>query len=443
MLRAKIVNILIHAISAGIPLFFKDIYSLNFYLALFISFLISNLFLSSRKKYLSFEKIFLIGGYYYLVVFPLFYSFKLFTAETFSPWHLNIATIVCILGIIGYQIGGFTYRQFQKNANSYKGRKLRYSHGLGTKRIDVALISLFLLVSIILIFLFDEIRTFFILSTVITLIIYLKFANLGYALKATLIFLMIGTSILAMMFLTSSRSDLIKLVIVMGFLYSFLNQREINVFKLASVCFLLFIGAVLITINRTYTDVAIIDSVETIFDAYQGVIGILIRLGDIGIAYDNLIYLIMNTSFDELLLGSSLVRPLLFLIPRSIWPGKPLDTQVLIVDERYGAISEFGGGTSQSITLVGELFWNFSIFGVIFGFFFLSLLIKNLDSILYKTKSLSTVYLLSILAPFFFIIWRGAYSSELVYTLISIIPILSLVLIHKLLYELPITKLRT
>ena len=82
MLKAKIVNILIHAISAGMPLFLKDIYSQNFYLALLITFLISNLFLSSKKGYLSFEKIFLIGGYYYLVVFPLFYSFKLFTAET-------------------------------------------------------------------------------------------------------------------------------------------------------------------------------------------------------------------------------------------------------------------------------------------------------------------------------------------------------------------------
>jgi hypothetical protein len=441
MLRARTINILLHTISAGLPLFLQDIDSINFFLTLLISFLISNLFLSSKDKYLSFEKIFLIGAYYYLVIFPLSYSFNLFKVDTFNPWDLSMAILICILGLIGYLVGDFTYRQFENNSSSHLKSRLDYTHGLGSKRIDGALICLFLATNIILMISFNEIRTFFIISTVVTLLVYIKFTNLAYSIKAPVIFITICASIIAIIGFTSSRSDLIKLVIVMGFLYSFLNQKKVNLVKLASVGFLLFMGGILISINRTYTGMTFADGFDRIYGTYQGVVGILTRLGDIGVAYDNLIYLIKNISFDELLLGSSLIRPLFFLIPRSIWPGKPLDTQLLIVDERYGAISEFGGGTSQSITLVGELFWNFSFFGVFFGFFFLSLIIKSLDSILYKTKSLSTIYLLSVLSPFFFIIWRGAYSSELVYTLISIIPILLLILLHKFFKELPIRRL--
>ena len=129
-----------------------------------------------------------------------------------------------------------------------------------------------------------------------------------------------------------------------------------------------------------------------------------------------------------------------FLIPRTLWLGKPIDTQLLIVDERYGALSEFGGGTSQSITLVGEFYWNLSIFGTFFGFFLIAILIKNLDKILFNTRSISTVYVLAAFSPFFFIIWRGAYSSELVYTLISLIPIVFLIVLHKIFAELPIKK---
>ena len=36
---------------------------------------------------------------------------------------------------------------------------------------------------------------------------------------------------------------------------------------------------------------------------------------------------------------------------------KPSDTQILIVEKRLGeGLSEFGGGTSQSITLSGDFF---------------------------------------------------------------------------------------
>tara|TARA_B100000886_G_C20424902_1_gene493438 strand:+ start:249 stop:1577 length:1329 start_codon:yes stop_codon:yes gene_type:complete len=440
MLSAKSLNLFAHSVAPFTILLFQDIDILNFFLSLVISFTISNQFFSCEYKELSFNKIFLIGAYYYLAIFPLFYSLKLFEATTFNSWDLTLTSFVVLTSLLGYLIGAAIFKHFTNKENSTSQHSPRFTHGTGTREIDGFLIGLVTITNLTLIVFFSEIRTFFIFSTVITLLIYLKFSKLNYSFRVFFSTIIVCTSTIAIIFLSTSRSDLIKLFILMGFLYFFLNRRSTNLIKLFPVGIILFIGGIFITINRSNIDLSLEDSIVSFFVSYEGIIEILMALGDIGIAFDNLVYLVKNTSFDELLLGSSLVRPLFFLIPRTLWLGKPIDTQLLIVDERYGALSEFGGGTSQSITLVGEFYWNLSIFGTFFGFFLIAILIKNLDKILFNTRSISTVYVLAASSPFFFIIWRGAYSSELVYTLISLIPIVFLIVLHKIFAELPLKK---
>ncbi len=440
MLRAKGLNFIIHCFAPCLILFIDDVDNLNFLLSLVVSFLISNQFFSCEYKELSFNKIFLIGAYYYLAIFPLFYSLKLFEATTFNSWDLTLTSFVVLTSLLGYSIGASIFKYFTNKENSTSQQSLSFTHGTGTRDIDGFLIGLVTITNLTLIVFFAEIRTFLIFSTVITLLIYLKFSKLNYSFRVFFSTIIVCTSTIAIIFLSTSRSDLIKLFILMGFLYFFLNRRPTNLIKLFPVGIILFIGGIFITINRSNIDLSLEDSIVSFFVSYEGIIEILMALGDIGIAFDNLVYLVKNTSFDELLLGSSLVRPLFFLIPRTLWLGKPIDTQLLIVDERYGALSEFGGGASQSITLVGEFYWNLSIFGTFFGFFLIAILIKNLDKILFNTRSISTVYVLAAFSPFFFIIWRGAYSSELIYTLISLIPIVFLIVLHKIFAELPLKK---
>ena len=440
MLRAKGLNFIIHCFAPCLILFIDDVDNLNFLLSLVVSFLISNQFFSCEYKELSFNKIFLIGAYYYLAIFPLFYSLKLFEATTFNSWDLTLTSFVVLTSLLGYSIGASIFKYFTNKENSTSQQSLSFTHGTGTRDIDGFLIGLVTITNLTLIVFFAEIRTFLIFSTVITLLIYLKFSKLNYSFRVFFSTIIVCTSTIAIIFLSTSRSDLIKLFILMGFLYFFLNRRPTNLIKLFPVGIILFIGGIFITINRSNIDLSLEDSSVSFFVSYEGIIEILMALGDIGIAFDNLVYLVKNTSFDELLLGSSLVRPLFFLIPRTLWLGKPIDTQLLIVDERYGALSEFGGGASQSITLVGEFYWNLSIFGTFFGFFLIAILIKNLDKILFNTRSISTVYVLAAFSPFFFIIWRGAYSSELIYTLISLIPIVFLIVLHKIFAELPLKK---
>ena len=85
-----------------------------------------------------------------------------------------------------------------------------------------------------------------------------------------------------------------------------------------------------------------------------------------------------------------------------------------------------------------SFFWNYSYLGVFLGFVFFGLLISWLDKKLRNSNSLSTILILSVFSPFFFIAWRGSYSSQLVYTLFSIMPVLVIILLHKMLKELPI-----
>ena len=183
------------------------------------------------------------------------------------------------------------------------------------------------------------------------------------------------------------------------------------------------------------------DAAVIIFERNNGLLGVLIALGDIGIAYDNLIYIIREMNLSNMLMGSTLIRPLLVLIPRSLWPSKPLDTQSLIVEERIAeGLSEFGGGTSQSVTLVGDLFWNFSYFGAFMGFIIFGFLIIWFDKKTHYCNSTSSLIILGTFFPFFFIMWRGAFSTQLIYAIYSLIPIFVLILFHKIFKEFNISK---
>ena len=182
----------------------------------------------------------------------------------------------------------------------------------------------------------------------------------------------------------------------------------------------------------------IFEAFTVIFNRNNGLLGLILALGDIGIAYDNLIYLIRELNLSGLLMGSTLIRPLLILIPRSLWASKTFrypntDCRKTI---REG-LSEFGGGTSQSITLSGD-FSEFFIFGVFMGFLFL------VFSLCYLIKRHIIVIFIIInthwsINTIFFRCMEGAFSSQLIYTLFSIMPLLGLILIHKFFKEFKIS----
>ncbi len=70
--------------------------------------------------------------------------------------------------------------------------------------------------------------------------------------------------------------------------------------------------------------------------------------------------------------GETLVlAPISLFIPRIVWPDKPRIEIGRDFGERFGLISEFDEGTMIAATVVGELYWNFHVPGVIAGMFLL------------------------------------------------------------------------
>lgn len=70
----------------------------------------------------------------------------------------------------------------------------------------------------------------------------------------------------------------------------------------------------------------------------------------------NVLYQIFN-SYDNFLLGSTYLKSLIFYLPRSIWDSKP-ESITIIAAKEYG-------GASLVTTIIGEVYMNFYLFGII------------------------------------------------------------------------------
>lgn len=113
----------------------------------------------------------------------------------------------------------------------------------------------------------------------------------------------------------------------------------------------------------------------------------------------NVIYDLFNR-YDDFLFGATYLKPLFFYLPRSIWEGKPQSITVITAD--------FFGGFSLVTTIIGEMYMNFSIFGIII-----------LPILLWFTDRLITKYLrhygaISNIVGFFFgiLFFRMPFSDE-------------------------------
>lgn len=70
----------------------------------------------------------------------------------------------------------------------------------------------------------------------------------------------------------------------------------------------------------------------------------------------NVIYTLFN-SYDNFLYGTTFLKPLFFYLPRSIWESKP-ESITVITAKTYG-------GASLVTTIIGEMYMNFHLFGLI------------------------------------------------------------------------------
>ncbi len=80
----------------------------------------------------------------------------------------------------------------------------------------------------------------------------------------------------------------------------------------------------------------------------------------------------------------TLVEALTILIPHAIWPGKPTPKSVVFSETFFG----LNGGVSP--TILTELYWDFGIFGITLGMFFIGVLVSIIYNTILKLKTNSS-----------------------------------------------------
>lgn len=113
----------------------------------------------------------------------------------------------------------------------------------------------------------------------------------------------------------------------------------------------------------------------------------------------NVIYMLFN-DFNDFLYGTSYLKPLFFYLPRSIWENKP-ESITIITAKTYG-------GASLVSTIIGEMYMNFHLFGILILPVFLWFTDNVLSSSLKKYGDISSM----IMFIFGLLIFRMPFSDE-------------------------------
>lgn len=128
--------------------------------------------------------------------------------------------------------------------------------------------------------------------------------------------------------------------------------------------------------------------------------------------------------------GYGFLGALLFFIPRSIWPSKPMTSSIEIAQ-----LSDLSW-VNVSMPIIGELYLNFWYFGIILGSPLIALLFKKIDSfyLRYKCSNLSLGHLVYFqLACLVVINFRGGFLSTFAYTVSILITwlLIAVILVEK------------
>jgi len=145
----------------------------------------------------------------------------------------------------------------------------------------------------------------------------------------------------------------------------------------------------------------------------------------------DMLLIIVNevNSIDKLRLGSTLTELLWFFIPRAWWNNKPRSFGYTFGLEFLNPSIYYN--TSYSVPLVGELFLNFHIIGVILGFFLFGILMRAFYSglLFIKTKIATIVY--AILFLQFLHIVEGPIAGHVTFILSALLPVFILSVLGK------------
>jgi len=355
-----------------------------------------------------------------MTFFPLLYSLGVSDIEGFDSELFNFASILSTTALISFLLGGLSYYLLPlqikpETKNSTKEKNLLFGK-VNNSLIIFTSFWVLVLTYLVLGFTYVHIPSIF-------LLIFLFFYIYGTGKSNINGFkMLIGLSLILFVstYITSGRRDLLKVMFIFLAFLPFTNIK-VSLTKIFSVFTIVAISLIIITLHRSTPLVDFTDLITRISKQLQEaelLLDFLLVNADFAVAYDNYLFIIDNIRELGMLYGSSLIKMFIFFIPRVIWPSKPIDVQLLIVEENINFT--FAGGTSQSMNLIGEVFWNFGTLGIPLIFFLLGILFKVIDkNILSSSRFYKSLYI--VFSPTIFLIWRGAVSTTVVDSLIVLI----------------------
>ena len=352
------------------------------------------------EKIFGHSKVFIIGYVFYMLIFPVFYIVGWIENVEYKDAEILFANIVSTVGIVVYYLSRKIKIKIKKN-----GSGLNHYHFKNKLLLFQGALLMYALTMLM-----PDYLNYF-LGIYILIAIYIN--NSMPSKKIIVHFAVLVAILLLALNFTSARRDVVAIILIYVFIHSWLlhqlNYKKI-VFITINVIFI--IGSVyFVTLNRSFDfsmdEIAQFSS--RVINNNNGIIATILSLADFGVAFDNYISILKSETY---IYGDSFVRLFTYIIPRSLWPDKPLDVVTLIVNNL--AQFNFAGGTSQSVTLIGELYWNFGIISVMFGMSFLGILHNLLDRLIIYGRPQFSIFSLSLI-PFTFLMWRGGFTTQMVY----------------------------
>lgn len=165
-------------------------------------------------------------------------------------------------------------------------------------------------------------------------------------------------------YITDDRRDFLAVLLVPIFLLIYYNKFPIKLALVVIPTVLFFITYISIALRSNTNSLDVIFSEKDVF------IKIIEVETDFSIVYDDLIFLLKKLTSGEAqyLFGFTLIKPLFYFIPRSIFPDKPESLSIIYSQTFNPGFAASGG--SQPITIIGDLFWNLSYFSLVPLFIF-------------------------------------------------------------------------
>lgn len=374
-----------------------------------------------KNFFIGFKECYGLGFFFYIIIplfLVLFYEPNLLNAfENFESFNAQIIVKIYYLAgtsLIFFLLGYFSLKK------RIKITKLKQNF----HQSEILLAALFS--SLVFFYSIRYIQPILVVFSLLSLFSYKlnisNFKKIIILIIILIIFQYISSNI------NGARRDIIKLLLVFSFFISLIIKRKTLIFLLI----ILTISSIFFVYSATYVRTIKLGGADDLnFNVFINFFEF-VSYYDFMPAFDNLIFIVSN---DNFLYGQTLFKFFVAWIPRELWPSKPFDTSILINQLR---VNNFVGGTSFSVNLLGEIYWNFSWIGLFVVNYLLGIFAKNLD--LAKKYDLTEMQLIvfASLNYLIFVMWRGGVSTTIINFLLNIFFILIVLNISSLILKIKI-----